>query len=97
MKSRLKRTGIIALALILSYFGFRTYRIGSKDWKYCSGSAILGDSYSFDFSLVSIFTDKLYCNGEPCVKLINYSYRILDDQIQIESLEGEQRGIYCSK
>ena len=91
---------IVFLSLLLipaSYFGFRSYRIGSQHWKYSDDAAILGDFPKIDFKIHSLFNDTLYQNGTPVAKIVSYQYRITDDVMTIESIDGKELGRYCSK
>lgn len=76
---------------------FKAYRIGSKDWKFSDGSAVLGDFPTFDFSLHGLFNDTLYNNNVPVAELISYRYRFIDDIMVIKSLNNNSTGRYVSK
>lgn len=88
---------IYLLLILITYSIFKAYRIGTKDWKFSDGGAVLGDFPTFDFSLYGLFNDTLYNNNVPVAKLISYQYRVIDDVIVIKSLENNSKGRYVSK
>jgi hypothetical protein len=97
MKQRTKKIVFILVLVIVCYFCFRSYRIGTQAWKYSEDAALLGDIAEFDFKIISIFNNQLYSNGVPVAILVNYQYRIMDDVIVVESIDGKWVGKYCSK
>ena len=96
-----KKTTIIIsslLALIVLYFVFRQYRIGSGWYKHSGGDMVLeGDVQVFEANYLNLFSNGVYKDGRKCATLVSYTFRLVDDEIVLESLDGKLKGRYCSK
>lgn len=97
--SPVKCMAMVGVAL-LTLGLFRDCRLGSKEWKQCGGwtrDSAAGDFPRFDLRLRGGLDDTLYQGGVPKARLIRYRYRVMDDEIYVESLDGERWTRYCSK
>ena len=96
---------IRALGVLLLVFGIVVYardcRVSFNQWKHCGGdagqSAVLGDWVHFDFNPSGLFSSVLRVDGKPAARLVKYHFRLVDDVIEIASLDGSKTSRYCGK
>jgi hypothetical protein len=92
-------TVLLVLFVIVVYA--RDCRLSFNQWKHCGSepgqTAFLGDWVQFNWKLPGIFNDVLYVGGKPAARLVKYHFRLVDDILDIESLDGTQKSSYCGK
>jgi len=98
LKSRPGKVVSVMAGILVGLGPFRDCRLGSRRWKICDAeSGVAGDFPGFDFRLRAGLRDILYTDGIPRARLVTYRFRIFDDVIEVESLDGVRRSRYCSK
>jgi hypothetical protein len=96
---------IRALGVLLFIFGIVVYardcRVSFNQWKHCGGDAgqpgVLGDWVHFDFNPSGLFSDVLRVDGKPAARLVKYHFHLVDDVIEIASLDGTKTSRYCGR
>ncbi len=94
-----------AVAVLAVLFGIVVYardcRVSFNQWKHCGGSpgqpGILGDWVHFDWNPRGIFSDELRVDGKPAARLLKYHFRLVDDELEVASLDGTTTSRYCGK
>ncbi|SOS47168.1 hypothetical protein [Tenacibaculum dicentrarchi] len=92
MKSLLKST--ILLIFFLAIFS-SCDSIENTAWKYRDGFHI-GDGITFDSSFI-IKNDTIFSNEIPIAIFVETEFRISDRLLIIKELNGDSKGVYCSK
>lgn len=93
------------LGVLLVLSGFVVYardcRVSFNQWKHCGGDAgqpgLLGDWVHFDVNPAGIFSDVLRVDGKPAARLVKYHFHVVDDVIDVASLDGTRTSSYCGK
>ena len=96
---------IRAVGLLLVVFGIVVYardcRISFNQWKHCGADpgqpGILGDWVHFEFNPSGLFSDVLQVDGKPAARLVKYHFHLVDDVIEIASLDGTKTSRYCGR
>jgi hypothetical protein len=92
-------TVLVVLFVIVVYA--RDCRLSFNQWKPCGGDpgqpGIVGDWVHFDWKLSGLFNDVLYVDGKPAARLVKYHFRLVDDTIDVVSLDGTKNSSYCGK
>jgi hypothetical protein len=96
---------IRGLAVLLVLFAIVVYardcRLSFNQWKHCGAErgqpGLLGDWVHFEWRPSGLFSDILYVDGKPAARLVKYHFRVVDDVIEIVSLDGAETASYCGK
>lgn len=79
----------------------RDCRVAFNQWKHCGGDpgqpGFLGDWVKFDFNPSGLFSDVLRVDGKPAARLVKYHFHVVDDVIEVASLDGAKTSRYCGK
>lgn len=51
----------------------------------------------FSFNPSGVLSDVLRVDGKPAAKRVRYHFHLLDDVIEVASLDGTQTARYCGK
>lgn len=95
--ARKHRAIVVSIVVFVGYLLFCDYRIATGNWKFSDGDPVAEDIVSFDFKLFSFFRSELRSGGVKVCNLRSYSHGFSNDEIVIESIDGNLKGRYVRK
>ncbi len=100
MRSLVRALGVLLVLFTIVVYA-RDCRVSFNQWKHCGGDAgkegLLGAWVHFNFNPSGIFSDVLLVDGKPAARLVKYHFHVVDDVIDVASLDGSQTSRYCGK